>query len=893
MPTYQQLAELDIAEKHRFREGERDSRLHLANQNWPAVDIGGRWTIPAQPDAFGPRVERNLWPVTEEQKAEILNRYPASEPDAEVDLGDTTVLREQILRFPSAIIHWHSLATQNPYDPSSGFHSLRVLSNTSRLDGERPDRIYLLINGLNEVDGLPFFYQLAGWILAKDPRSVCIIRPLPAHLTRYPHDPLFASKPLDQYMTDATELFRHYLRYMVESKWLLSALAPRAEYKSLAGLELTDPARTNPAQSRAEDGDIAAAIAAEYEHLWYASDARARGDISIPSTVPDSSLVESSIRTVRALLGWSAAENSEPDPEICDRPVVHTVGYSLGGFVAQSIFMSWPNVVGSCTTVCSGGALRELAPTAFSHPEEWQSLLYALRFRLDAQMMSGLYGAVPISPRPGSSDAERLADGSTRRDRVERRLGIDSGVFHDLLNVFYEVFEQDYRESYRTRVSEYVQRLLFVVGGNDPIVRPASVLASAPSEGANIISIADLSHFLGARRPQGTTEDAQQRFWLPEIGALIARFAQQAEKPFQRGLAEAWQRSPRKFAISVPQYWRIGLDPSRGGAVEYPAAPEQLTQADRTLIGPDGALGWPVFDRSIESLVNSSMCSETGYVFVLRNEIPTFMLPPSHWPFRARVLYYSDERQRRYLDSLEWKRKQFERFGKRAVVVLPEGVLERTIYDPELSMLGVDAVQRRSASQTLRARQRYLQSQARRYFSEHWLSRAHSSERPMIRWFTPGDVDMAGNGEPMGEDLLNEQQHGRDFWRANLREFGRNKRFTGVDRVRLSRLPDLWLSVSDTRLNVSSSSNPRVAALANLYFDLGRAAAVLSDSERRLAGETIANMHSRGLLRLIAMSRTRENPRMRGRLAMDSDDIFAALMQIGLIVLRTELATAV
>ena len=186
---------------------------------------------------------------------------------------------------------------------------------------------------------------------------------------------------------------------------------------------------------------------------------------------------------------------------------------SLGGFVAQSVFMAWPFAVSSCTTICAGGSLRELAPTAFAHPEEWQTLLHSLRYELDAAMTDG-----------------RLARTAT----LLLALKCSSTVIFE--RVFYEIFEQEYRGSYQTRVSEYNRRLLFVVGGNDPIVRPRSVLDAAPPEGINLIEIAGLSHFLEHKHAP-SEERAQREYWLPEIAEVISRFGKEAASTHALGLS--------------------------------------------------------------------------------------------------------------------------------------------------------------------------------------------------------------------------------------------------------------------------------------------------------------------------------------------------------------------
>jgi hypothetical protein len=66
--------------------------------------------------------------------------------------------------------------------------------------------------------------------------------------------------------------------------------------------------------------------------------------------------------------------------------------------------------------------------------------------------------------------------------------------------------------------------MLFIVGGNDPIVQPRNVLDSAPPGGINMLEIAGLGHFIGGK-PDSRDETRQRRYWMPEMGGVIDRFA--------------------------------------------------------------------------------------------------------------------------------------------------------------------------------------------------------------------------------------------------------------------------------------------------------------------------------------------------------------------------------
>ena len=71
------------------------------------------------------------------------------------------------------------------------------------------------------------YYRLASQLIAQGPETVCIVRPFPGHMTRYPFQ-AFAETPLDLYLWDGSHLFRQFLRFMVETQWFLSAIVRRS-----------------------------------------------------------------------------------------------------------------------------------------------------------------------------------------------------------------------------------------------------------------------------------------------------------------------------------------------------------------------------------------------------------------------------------------------------------------------------------------------------------------------------------------------------------------------------------------------------------------------------------------------------------------------------------------
>jgi hypothetical protein len=183
---------------------ERDVALNLHSSEWGS-ELEPEWTLHKNVRAF----YRDLEVITEDE---------------------TRPLRDHIVRFPSAPIY--GINRKQDYELNftrPNLHTLRLLTRP----GEEPiTRLFLLHNGLNEWQNLRFFYRLADWILKEDEssatpcRSACLLAPFPGHLMHFPYAGPFAQLPLSRYLSDAGDLFRHFLRYMVETRWLLSIINP-------------------------------------------------------------------------------------------------------------------------------------------------------------------------------------------------------------------------------------------------------------------------------------------------------------------------------------------------------------------------------------------------------------------------------------------------------------------------------------------------------------------------------------------------------------------------------------------------------------------------------------------------------------------------------------------
>jgi hypothetical protein len=253
-----------------------------------------------------------------------------------------------------------------------------------------------------------------------------------------------------------------------------------------------------------------------------------------------------------------------------------------------------------------------LAPTVFADPEEWQTVLHSLRYELDDRLMHPYLGV----------DDEYVA-------------GVDRELFAYLKRTFYEVFQQEYRGSIQTRYKAFRERMLFIVGGSDPVVRPESVLQSGPKGGLNLLEIGGLTHFLEGSGAD-SSEKQQRAFWLPEMAELINRFANHAGESHQRQRELSWfdaklakPHLPRKdWIIKVAELTEDETDRKkrRRTSTDASGVVSPLTAAELVAIGQNGALPGPLFERCLDDLVFRNTTEEQGVLFILRNELPSVLL---------------------------------------------------------------------------------------------------------------------------------------------------------------------------------------------------------------------------------------------------------------------------
>lgn len=859
---------------------ERDLYLQLGDDDW-AAKAEGRLPDENGWKAVEGSLCRTLWTVTKQTRDRVLEGEPDEDGEVDVPLHARTIVRERILRTPSTPIFRFTNPERVtvPQDESqvgpdgqplprdiTAFHSIRVL-DLEEQDGKPADRVFLFTNGLNETKGMELFQRLSGWLLNETKgmgqKAVCIVHPFPGHLTRYAAPSGQTETPLNRYLDDSLELFRHYAKYMVESQWLMSMLVPRDEYACFSGSRLTG---TKPriGRSRSDSLELANQIRGDWTRIQSASRPHELGFDKPKTPTPASFKV--SIDAIREAVGRTTTVTGVPTSGTPERPEIHLLGYSLGGFVAQSMFNLWPYAIASCTTLCSGGALRNLSLTSFAHPEEWQTLLHSLRYRLDTELHSDTF----------------------RTDRGHI-FGVRERFAEDLLRTFYEVFEQESRPTYQTRMSEYFSRFLFVIGGNDPIVQPRSVLDAMPSEGANVVEIAGMSHFISTELASANSEETEQRsFWFPEVASLISRWAVQTEHLRTRSVAAGWR---------VPIDEQEIPDGSEGSAKTwrwahtddelYPEAssgkPINLRRGDQVLVDlrRDHDLALGEFDATLNQLATNAKNTK-GFLLVSQNSVPTWMQSSDHWTRRAKSLNHSEENIRSYLNRVADRRDALIAAGKGVVVLAPEAELQATTEggtnDRRSGLWSADPSSEVILGETLdlwRRSDEAITAAMARGFSKRWAI-DRSLAYPAVRGFTPGLLAKTST-VPMGL--------GFEIDDAQAQAFVKRGRFISnrIDACHVTRLPECWVylrlpptvAYEDPIWNANWDADPESTADDLRPYVLTWFITSLANNSK-----LIKEMLDENSLAVVARSQARNNPRYRGRVVADPDGVQAVLRHL-------------
>jgi hypothetical protein len=796
-----EVADRDMAMIHHL---ERDNALDLNSADWGSQLRSLGWQLRNIPDRY---FFRDLTV----QKAEGSR--------------ESRHLREYMTRFPSAPIYGTNrkpnYGIEFPQRPN--LHTMRVLTRPN--DKRQVGRIFILHNGLNEATNLRFYYRLADWILKEDgeesgkSRSACLIAPFPGHLMHSPFPGPFTETPLLRYLSDSGELFRQFLRYMVEMRWLLSAVNRESPPDWTVGgkpIENDDL----PVQLRRELSDLRRASQLAFE--------RGKGELSardkkrLLGTSVKRSAIESMVGTLQQVLGRKNARGPNTVP-------IHVIGYSLGGFLAQSVFFAWPNMVSSCATICSGGAIRALSPTAFAHSEEWQAVLHTLRPELEESML---------------------------RQRIVREGDKVAGIREDLFGyyqrIFDQVFLQEDHASYKARLSEYGTRMFFVGGGEDPIVKTSDVLDASPSEGITMLSVASLTHFLG-ETARTVREREQREFWLPEAGGLIARAAVRGEELYalERQLAKEKHLDAKQMDQSSKEAERTGS--ASGASQVFETAPARPKERDLESPDFEKALDWVI--DGVKRKVTNSDKQGNGWIFVCRNGLPAAFLDPKMQRAWATGLHHHDVFVQKYALGLTRRAVALRNVKDRTTLVLPSRLRDTFVessgelVDPHSDAPGYLA--------TKKQRQGAWDN-----FLEEWGEQA--------RWFHAG---------PLSESLQ------LDIGPADFSATVSDWQAIPVEHLKVTHVPDAWIMVDDRPPYQAGQPDLAAKRLADRILEVVKEEARALEASEEKALEDGADLHrlrasseprsdagivlredlKLGRVRIVRVSAAELNPRYRGK----------------------------
>lgn len=581
----------------RIRAAERDASLALSNAYWPgSISLPPDWNV--DPSRLYRSIEASsILPVT---------------------------LEESILRFPSApfaglqrVYEWHA-----PLNNPALYHTYRVLrSETAR----RVSRIFLLNAGLNERTSFGSHYQLAANLICEDPETVCIVRPFPEHLTRYPFQ-AFSESPLERYLWDGTHLLQQFMRFMIESRWFLSVLARRSVYRSAAGIGLVAPHETL-GNSRVNTAVVSKTVLQEATELRDASERMLR-PVAEWEDVPQRTerlgleAVTHCVDSLRQVLNLDSEYPGQTGILRKDdrEPAVHTVGFGFGGYTSQALLMGWPYLVSSSTS---------LVATSSTLPEEWDAVVHSLKQAPD--LVLSLSGGHPSEESPIAASQSLRA----------------------FAQIFREIYLTNSPNALTSRLAAFRKRMLFVISGAE--TRQAVFRGPSSDASLNVLELSDVED----RDDSAALVDADERraFWAEETAKLLGHFADRANEELLAERPQVWLDDRWLYSDTGEAALRVGGD----------STSRSLSSEDMRKIAGKRKLDPYVAERMLGGLADR----EDGVLFVLSNELPTPLLAADAVLERAAALYHDDVSIARYCRMVYASSESVHRNAHSAGFVLP------------------------------------------------------------------------------------------------------------------------------------------------------------------------------------------------------------------------------
>jgi hypothetical protein len=398
--------------------------------------------------------------------------------------------------------------------------------------------------------------------------------------------------------------------------------------------------------------------------------------------------------------------------------------------------------------------------------------------------------------------------------------------------------------------------MLFIVGGNDPIVQPRNVLDSAPPGGINMLEIAGLGHFIGGK-PDSRDETRQRRYWMPEMGGVIDRFANEATRSHRATRRDVWLND------------NLEVTESEATAAERQRSRQHLliTDLERGVFQQDGALPTRLFERYLDDLLERA--KRPGYLFVLRNEVPAFLLDDASIQLRARALHHDDEAIVEYCRGAKSRRDLLVANRERIRIVLPWNA--RRILERLDAPQGAPS-QAETAPGQMPKRPSPMATWAKCITTFDGLTGSDHVRTVMVfdgrRLLAPlrvGDEPPKAAAHKVRAAIVDE----------GIRSVLANARHARPDgQLRVPSLPDCWIWVSDLFLGTEGFI-PADDAVPRFLHKVARA----HDSYSKLT-DAIRKEE----LRLITVSRARYNPRFRGSLVTNEESAKSVLLHAALCI---------
>jgi hypothetical protein len=385
--------------------------------------------------------------------------------------------------------------------------------------------------------------------------------------------------------------------------------------------------------------------------------------------------------------------------------------------------------------------------------------------------------------------------------------------------------------------------MLFVTGGQDPIVRPGNVLDAAPTGGVNLINIAGMSHF--PTKPKERVQELQRDFWLKQLGHIVPAFAEQADNRRLEVLQRSWLNieGTALHASSETAYEQYEQELDEAGE---PASSAGLT--------PGGSLSDRWFGKEIERICDFIGDGEEGWVLVSRNEVPPVFQSEEVLKRYAAGLHHSEDLAADEF-RLALRRREALTTSKERVTLMVTDIAIGSSFKESPSLFPP----RSETPGVARLPQEALDDE-KRHFDLNWIQPNQNA----VRVLSAGDYHPHQLGE-IGEAVRILQGLDPD---------------DPATRINVRFLPDAWIGIGAGLLNeirlafpVEGDSGSRVASEHAIVAwgtslaqeRIGRSAGAAGSDDGAGSGERLEAALKEKTLSIIEFSRAGLNPRYRGK----------------------------